>query len=230
MQYLIPEFGGPSVHSLILLHIEVDDRSLIDARSGSGHRSFVHRSADVAGATPRHGKILTMKQLPVASIRLPSFHFFLLACAVIALMPACSSSKPPAEDSSFASTPKSAPHIQVAPTDKVLGSVDILTATQATQSEPGHLLAEGWAASAVSGAPIVAVTLLIDGQAVAETKTFRSRTDVSSAFDRPDFENSGWKMEVPLKKLGDGKHPVTVLAINKNGDKLILGGVSLTLE
>jgi hypothetical protein len=154
------------------------------------------------------------------------------AFAVMGLMLACSSSKPTAAESSAASNPKptsqAAPVRQLDPTVKILGNVDSLIATPASKSGPGHLLAQGWAVSAVPGAPVTTVTLLVDGKPIAETETFELRPDVASAYGRTDFEKSGWKLEAPLKKFGPGKHSVTVRATNKNGDELTVTGVPLT--
>jgi hypothetical protein len=71
---------------------------------------------------------------------------------------------------------------------------------------------------------------LVDGKPIAKTEIFELRPDVASAYGRTDFEKSGWKVEAPLKKFGRGKHPVTVRAINKNGDELTVTGVRLTLD
>jgi hypothetical protein len=175
-----------------------------------------------------------MTQPNAVFIRFRHSAVFLLAFMAMALIVACSSSKPSAEGGSASSsappTPPPAPHYQVGPAQKILCSVDILSAAPASESEPAHVLAQGWAASAVAGAPIIVVALLIDGRAVAETKTFEPRSDVAAAYDRPDFEKSGWKIEAPIKKLGPGKHTVTVRAANAHGDKLILPGVTLALQ
>jgi hypothetical protein len=119
---------------------------------------------------------------------------------------------------------------QIDPNVKILGNVDSLSATAASQSGVRHLSAQGWAISAVPGAPLTTVTLLVDGNAIAETKVFVARPDVASAFGRPDFEKSGWKIDAPLKQLGPKKHSVTVRATNKNGDELIVPGMPLTLD
>jgi len=157
----------------------------------------------------------------------------LLAFAAVVLMVACSSAKPPAEETPSSSTAKPAPppmpRHEFGPNEKVVGSVDILTAVPATQSESEHLLAQGWAASTVAGVPVTVVALLIDGKVVAETRSFDSRSDVGAAFGRPEFEKSGWKIEAPIKKLGPGRHPVTVRATSATGDKLTLPGVTLSL-
>jgi len=181
----------------------------------------------------RHVKITTMRRAS-AVFTLLICVFAAFAFAVMGLMLACSSSKPPTTESSAGSNPKptsqAAPVPQLDPTVKILGVVDSLTATPASKSGPRHLLAQGWAVSAVPGAPLTTVTLLVDGNAIAETKIFMARPDVASAFGRPDFEKSGWRIDAPLKRLGSGKHPVTVRATNKNGDELIVPGVPLTLD
>ena len=176
-----------------------------------------------------------MSKTTAVFIRLRHSIFFLLAFIVLALTVACSSSKPPAEETAAGSGPKAAaapaaaPHLEIDPKQKVIGSVDIVTLMPATLTESDKVEAQGWAASAVSGAPITVVALLIDGKVVAEAKTFGPRADVAAAFGRPDFENSGWKIDAPIKKPGPGKHPVTILATNAHGDKLVLPGASLTL-
>ena len=147
---------------------------------------------------------------------------------------ACSSPTPtketaPTESSSKPATP-SLPHLEVAPDEKIRGWVDVLTASTPKLADPARLVAEGWAASCVAGAPITSVTLLVDGKPMGETRTFSARPDVAAVFNRPDFEKSGWKIDLPLRKLPPGKHPVTVRAMNANKDMLILPGASLTVE
>ncbi len=182
----------------------------------------------------RHAKISNMRRASAVFTRLFLCVSALFLFATMGLMLSCSSSKPPAAESSAGSNPQptsqTAPLRQVEPTAKILGNVDSLIATRATQSGPGHVSAQGWAVSAVPGAPVTTVSLLVDGKAIAETETFYLRPDVASAFGRPDFEKSGWKLEAPLKNFGSGKHPVTVRATNKNGDQLTVPGVPLTLD
>lgn len=157
-----------------------------------------------------------------------------VAITAAILMLSCSSSKPPAEaspaGSTSLSTPAPLPHLEVKPTDKILGWVDVLKATPTSLESSGQILASGWAASCVAGAPITSVTLLVDGKPIRETKTFTSRPDVAAAYSRSDFEQSGWKIEIPIKKLPPGKHPVTIRAVNGVNDVLIIPGVTLTIE
>jgi hypothetical protein len=171
-----------------------------------------------------------MSRNSVFSVRPRYFSFFLLALTVILTMVACSSSKTPTEDSSVKSGPPAAPHYKVKPDEKVLGSVDVLTATPGSQSEPTRILAEGWAASADAASPITVVALLIDGKVAAETTALTPRPDVAAAYDRSDFEKCAYKFEVPVKKLGAGEHPVTVRATNAHGDQLVLPGKTLVLQ
>ena len=167
-------------------------------------------------------------------LRLFTTGLLLVAFAATALMLGCSSPHTPAVESSGGSSAKTSrpatPTLQIGPNDKIRGNVETLATVPDGQSDPLHLLAKGWVVSAVSGAPIATVAVLIDGKVVAETGAFGPRPDVASAFGRPDFEMSGWSIEIPLKRLGPGKHPVTVRATNRHGDALIVPGVSLTLD
>ena len=174
-----------------------------------------------------------MKLRTATCNRIIDLGVYFLTTVALGLMMACSSSKPavetaPVAPSSKQATPE-APHLKVAATDKVIGVVDTLTATPATQSKPARLLANGWAVSCVAGSTVDVVTLMVDGKPVGETSTLIKRPDVASTYDRPDFEQSGWQIDVSLKKLGPGEHPVTVRASNSNGDNTVLPGKTLSI-
>lgn len=155
----------------------------------------------------------------------------LISILLVMWSAACSSSNSPstASPEQKAPAPK-APTMQLAPTDKVVGSVDVLKLVPESDGKPQEIVAGGWAASADASAPITTVTLLMNGKPLASTKPADTRADVAEAFGRPDFSMSGWKFEVPVGKVAPGKHKVTITATNSKGDSLALPGSSLTFN
>jgi hypothetical protein len=155
------------------------------------------------------------------------------SCLVATFLVGCSSSNTGSNkpvEGQKAPAPK-APTAQLAPTDKVIGSIDVLKIVPEADGKPKSLVAQGWTASADAGAPITVVVLLVNGKQVASTKPTDSRADVAEAFGRPDFALSGWKFELPTSSLGSGKHQkVTVMSTDSKGDRLVLPGATLTLD
>lgn len=97
---------------------------------------------------------------------------------------------------------------------------------------PGRVRAEGWAASNLTGVAIISVKVLVDGNAVGETKNIGDppRPDVASGFGVPDFKDSGWKIDIPISNLAPGHHVVAFRAYNSDGNYLDLPGKTLTID
>src|SRR5664279_1916488 len=78
-------------------------------------------------------RIASMNPSSDVLIRFRSVAWFLLALLVIGLTVACSSAKPPSAETSVSSSSQPAtavpPHYEIAPGEKILGRVDILTVT-----------------------------------------------------------------------------------------------------
>ena len=108
-----------------------------------------------------------------------------------------------------------------------MGAVDIASVTSA-----GRLLAEGWAASNITGVSIVSVEVFVDGNAVGETKNLGDppRPDVSKGYGVPEFKDSGWKIDIPISNLAPGHHVVTFRAYNSDCNYLDLPGKTLTID
>src|ERR1035437_4826740 len=109
----------------------------------------------------------------------------------------------------------------------ILGAVDTSSVTPS-----GQIHAEGWAVSNYSGVALVSVKVLVDGNAVGETKNIGDppRPDVASCYGSPDLKDSGWKIDIPIGNLPSGHHVVTFRAYNANGDYLQLPGKALTIN
>lgn len=76
----------------------------------------------------------------------------------------------------------------------------------------------GWMACSSSTSRLNEVVILIDGEARGETKEFFSRPDVAAAFDRPDFEMSGWRTTVSIAGLKPGQHTLSARGIGSHGE------------
>ena len=151
-----------------------------------------------------------------------------LAFGIALVMSACSPSGEGSRAAEASKAKQGATTYQVKPGDKVLGNVEEVSAIASAKAVAGHLSAQGWAASCVAGAPLTAVTALIDGKPVGETKSFQPRPDVSAAFSRTDF-GFAWSLDVPLKDLGPGEHKVTFTGSNATGDVVVLPSKPLSI-
>lgn len=157
-----------------------------------------------------------------------------LSCWLVFLNVGCSSNESPSKSATAPAEQKpaapKAPTIHLSATDKVVGSVDVMKLVPEGDGKPKEVVAAGWAASADANAPIAVIALLVNGKTLGTTTPTESRADVAEAFGRPDFATAGWKFELPVGKLGPGKHKVTVKVTNSKGDSLVLPGASLTLD
>jgi hypothetical protein len=109
----------------------------------------------------------------------------------------------------------------------IMGALDNASVTPA-----GRLNAVGWAASNLTGVTIVSVKALVDGNVIGETKNLGDppRPDVAKGYGAPDFQDSGWKIDIPLPSLPPGRRVVTFRAYNSDGDYRELPGKPLTID
>jgi len=88
----------------------------------------------------------------------------------------------------------------------VIGSIDTHDERLQVHGRSGSLLeVMGWITSTKPDDPIKRVELLLNGRTVATVHAFFPRPDVSAAFDRPDFNMTGWREMISL----DGVKPET---------------------
>ena len=99
------------------------------------------------------------------------------------------------------------------------GFVDMAGDVQggATVVKGATLYVRGWAADTVSGAPVQSVTIFVDGNSVGTATLGAARPDVAQAFNRSDYTNSGWNLQMSTAALTVGSHSVTATAAGPSG-------------
>ncbi len=76
-----------------------------------------------------------------------------------------------------------------------------------------NLLASGWAADQISGAPVSQVQIFIDGNAVGLATLGIARPDIAASQNNPNFLNSGWTFTYSsTATMSLGTHTVTAVA------------------
>ena len=92
------------------------------------------------------------------------------------------------------------------------------------------LSANGWAADNEMGAPVSRVQMKIDGNDVGDATLGGSRSDVSSAYGRGDYQYSGWNFSFGTGGLAAGGHSIEAIAWDNQGSSTYLGsrGFSVT--
>lgn len=130
-------------------------------------------------------------------MRRPALFFCVVSIALAAtLVPGCSGKSSPV------------------PAGRIDGNLDYVGAKDRS-APPGSLKkgvgasAEGWTLIGGDQAPAV-VAVEIDGQKVAETRTFHARKDVSDAYHH-DVGVCGWAIAFPTESLAEGSHQIRVL-------------------
>jgi len=91
------------------------------------------------------------------------------------------------------------------------------------------LYVQGWAADNVSGAPVLNVTVFIDGFGVGSATLGVSRPDVAQAFGSVNFLNSGWTFQLSTSILSVGSHVVSASASGPSGTVLLTGSKSVNI-
>lgn len=97
--------------------------------------------------------------------------------------------------------------------DAVVGYVDVI----GTMVEGEGFCVNGWAGDTAAGAPVQAVTVLIDGHAKGNATLGGPRPDVAAAFGRPDFANSGWTFCTRTQGFDPGTHTIRGVATGASG-------------
>ena len=121
-------------------------------------------------------------------------------------------------DSSYNPSATAGPYTLTVLAAAPVGSFDAISSTSIIQGQT--LTGSGWAADAQLGAPLSAVTLLVDGGASGSiTATLNgSRPDVQSAnisyghWSPRDITNSGWSFSLNSSGLSAGSHTITAIA------------------
>ena len=109
--------------------------------------------------------------------------------------------------------------VTTASTDTPFGYLDSNLGTTNTTTVPQNtsLLASGWAADKVDGAPVAKVVILVDNQPVANAVLGYSRPDIAKAYNDTRYTNSGWEKAYNIGNLAPGTHTLAAVAYNKAG-------------
>jgi hypothetical protein len=99
-----------------------------------------------------------------------------------------------------------------------------------TAKRESKLSLAGWAAFTSPNNPIQQLDVLLDGRKIAEVRSFSSRPDVVSAYDRPDFEASGWQSAPSIAGIAPGNHVLVVRATSQNGSTADLPSLVLNIQ
>jgi len=122
----------------------------------------------------------------------------------------------------------SIPITVTADNDSFLGSLDSAASTSNPNSNSismgDSITVQGWAAEpdANPGAPLSRVEIEIDGQLLGVATLGISRPDVATAYNRPDYANSGWSFIGPVTNVDPGEHSIGVRVYTKSGGSFLL--------
>jgi uncharacterized repeat protein (TIGR01451 family) len=112
------------------------------------------------------------------------------------------------------------------------GFVDLAGDAQggSTVASSGTLYVQGWAADTASGAPVQTVTVFVGGTSMGTATLGSARPDVSQAFNRSDYTNSGWNFQMSAGALSIGQHSVTATASGPSGTAPLVGSRTITIS
>jgi len=97
-------------------------------------------------------------------------------------------------------------HLAIPPGQLLVGNIE--TATHATElkvQRESELALAGWAAFTNFHDSISRLDIMIDGNEIGNVQEFSFRPDMAGAYDRPDFEASGWQTTLYLTGIEPGK-------------------------
>ena len=116
-----------------------------------------------------------------------------------------------------------APKMTLPAGQPVVGFLDVVDDKPVlTAKADADILVSGWAACAERDSPLVKVEILVDQKTIASAAPAYARPDVAEAYDRPDFENSGWRSSLPLRNIEAGDHELTARATCASGETGLL--------
>jgi hypothetical protein len=112
----------------------------------------------------------------------------------------------------------------------VVGYLDQVNGQPVIQGEQGgQIHVSGWAGCGNTASPLQRVEILVDNQVKATAALSVARPDVAAAFDRPDFEDSGWTASFEGKQFTLGIHAIIARAICAQGESGILPPFQLAI-
>ena len=88
----------------------------------------------------------------------------------------------------------------------------------------------GWAACTDPASPLAEVEVLVDGRPVTNATLSRPRPDVGAAYNRPDFNNSGWQADFSAKGIKAGTHQLSARPTCTNGESATLPAFQLIVR
>lgn len=123
------------------------------------------------------------------------------------------------------------PKLAIAAGQAVVGYLDQVSGHPVISvTDGGQVGLSGWAACSNAASPLANLEVLVDGQAKANAVTSFARPDVAAAFDRPDFEHSGWKASFAAQGLNSGTHSITARVTCAGGETGILPPFRLVVK
>jgi RHS repeat-associated protein len=94
----------------------------------------------------------------------------------------------------------------------------------ATLPQFGSLYTYGWAADNEDGSPVARVAIDVDGSPIGDATLGLSRPDVGTAYNRSDYNSSGYQFTGTIGALSTGTHTVHATAYDWTGNAGSLSG------
>jgi hypothetical protein len=110
-------------------------------------------------------------------------------------------------------------HLRIPAGHLVLGYIETAgNAPELSVKRESEITLTGWTVFTQPLDPIQRIDILVDGKCRAQVQDFSSRPYVADAYDRRDFEASGWLASLSLSGIMPGKHVLLVHATSQNGN------------
>jgi hypothetical protein len=124
-----------------------------------------------------------------------------------------------------------APKLAIPPGLAAVGFLDKVD-EKAIVSVPagGDVHLTGWAACADPASPLTKLEVLVDNHSVTAATLGLPRPDVGAAYQRPDFNNSGWKAGFSTQSIAPGTHQLAARATCANGGGAVLPAFQLVVQ
>ena len=116
--------------------------------------------------------------------------------------------------------------------DQILGIVSMVGDSSTggtTIAQSDSLVASGYAADALDGAPASEVTIFIDGTTAGNATLGVANSTLAESRNNPKYLNAGWTFTQSASGLALGAHTVSVTAYGPGGISKQIGSVSITV-
>ncbi len=123
------------------------------------------------------------------------------------------------------------PKLTVPPGQAAVGYLDMVDDKTVISVAGGNQVQlSGWAACTDPASPLAEVEVLVDGRPVTNATLSRPRPDVGAAYNRPDFNNSGWQADFSAKGIKAGTHQLSARPTCTNGESATLPAFQLIVR